>query len=108
LALGRLPTLGDEFERNKLARETKRRMREATEQGYRMGGIAPYGYRRQLQALPVGHGGDTDKSCVTLEPVPHQAAVVTEIFHLHADKGWSPNLFGKSAGWLAGQAATVS
>ncbi len=82
--------LWDEFERNKLARETKRGMREATEQGYRMGGIAPYGYQRQLEAMPDGHRGDTDKSRVTLEPVPDQAPVVTEIFHLHGDKGWSP------------------
>ena len=41
--------LWDEFERTKLARETKRGMREAAEQGYRAGGRAPYGYRRRLQ-----------------------------------------------------------
>lgn len=38
--------LWDEFERNKLSRETKRGMREAAEQGFRTGGRAPYGYRR--------------------------------------------------------------
>ncbi len=81
--------LWDEFERNKLARETKRGMREGTEQGYRMGGRAPYGYKRELHDLPESHRGDTTKSRVTLVPVPDQAPVVAEIFHLHADKGWS-------------------
>ena len=75
--------LWDEFERNKLARETRRGMREGTEQGYRMGGIAPYGYRRELHDLPEGHRGDTDKSRVRLASVPEQAPVVAEIFHLH-------------------------
>jgi len=32
--------LWDEFERNRLSRETKRGMREASEQGYRAGGRA--------------------------------------------------------------------
>ncbi len=53
--------LWDEFERNKLSRETKRGMREASEQGYRAGGRAPYGYRRRLHELPEGHRGDRDK-----------------------------------------------
>ncbi|PZR65201.1 MAG: hypothetical protein DLM63_12660, partial [Solirubrobacterales bacterium] len=65
-------------------------MREGTEQGYRMGGIAPYGYRRELHAMPEGHRGDTDKSRVKLTPIPEQAPVVAEIFHLHTDKGWGP------------------
>jgi site-specific DNA recombinase len=82
--------LWDEFERNKLARETKRGMREATEQGYRMGGVAPYGYPRKEHDLPEGHRGDTDKKRVTLAPDPERGPVVAEIFHLHADKGWSP------------------
>jgi len=82
--------LWDEFERNKLSRETKRGMREATEQGFRTGGRAPYGYRRQLHAMPEGHRGDTSKSRVTLAPDPDEALVVAEIFHLHAARGWSP------------------
>jgi DNA invertase Pin-like site-specific DNA recombinase len=49
--------LWDEYEREKLARETKRGMREATEQGFRTGGRAPYGYRRELHALPIWRGG---------------------------------------------------
>ena len=82
--------LWDEFERNKLARETKRGMREASEQGYRTGGRAPYGYRRQLHQLPTGHLGDRTKHRVTLHPDPQQAPVVAEIFHLHATRGYSP------------------
>jgi site-specific DNA recombinase len=82
--------LWDEFERNKLARETKRGMREGTEQGYRMGGRAPYGYRRDAHALPEGHQGDTSKQRVKLAPEPDEAVVVAEIFHLHADHGYSP------------------
>ena len=44
--------LWDEFERNRLSRETKRGMREASEQGYRAGGRAPYGYRRRPPRAP--------------------------------------------------------
>jgi DNA invertase Pin-like site-specific DNA recombinase len=79
--------LWDEFERSKLRRETKRGMREGSEQGYRMGGRAQYGYRREEQALPEDHQGDRSKSRVKLVPVPEQAIVVAEIFHLHADRG---------------------
>jgi site-specific DNA recombinase len=75
--------LWDEFERNKLARETKRGMREAAEQGYRTGGRAPYGYRRKLHELPQEHQGDRDKRRVTLEPDPDEAAAVAEIFNLY-------------------------
>jgi site-specific DNA recombinase len=82
--------LWDEFERNKLARETKRGMREATEQGFRTGGRAPYGYKRELHDLPSGHKGDMSKHRVTLAPEPEEAVVVAEIFHLHAARGWSP------------------
>jgi site-specific DNA recombinase len=74
--------LWDEFERSKLSRETKRGMREASEQGYRAGGRAPYGYQRVMQAMPEGHRGDRDKSRVTLEPDPEQALVIAEIFDL--------------------------
>ncbi len=74
--------LWDEFERNRLSRETKRGMREVSEQGYRAGGRAPYGYRRRLHELPDGHRGDRDKSRVTLEPEQEEAAVVAEIFEM--------------------------
>ncbi len=72
--------LWDEFERNRLSRETKRGMREASEQGYRAGGRAPYGYRRKLQELPEGHRGDRSKSRVSLEPDPDEALVIAEMF----------------------------
>jgi hypothetical protein len=74
--------LWDEFERNRLSRETKRGMREASEQGYRAGGRAPYGYRRRLHELPEGHRGDRAKHRVTLEPEPDEALVIAEIFEL--------------------------
>lgn len=82
--------LWDEFERTKLARETKRGMREVSEQGYRAGGRAPYGYRRDLEAMPEGHKGDRTKSRVTLEPEPDQALVVAEIFDLFIGKKLNP------------------
>ena len=74
--------LWDEFERNRLSRETKRGMREVSEQGYRAGGRAPYGYRRRLHDLPAGHRGDRDKHRVTLEPEPDEALVIAEIFEM--------------------------
>jgi hypothetical protein len=94
--------LWDEFERNKLARETKRGMREATEQGYRSGGRAPYGYRRLLHELPETHRGDRSKSRATLEVHPEQGPVVSEIFHLHADRGLSPKAIAQHLNRPAG------
>ena len=82
--------LWDEFERSKLRRETKRGMREGSEQGFRMGGRAPYGYRREEEPMPENHKGDRSKARVRLVPVPEQAVVVAEIFHLHADRGLGP------------------
>ena len=79
--------LWDEFERDKLSRETKRGMREASEQGYRAGGRPPYGYRRHEQELPESHRGNRDKRRVTLEPHPEEADVVRQIFeHFVAGK----------------------
>jgi DNA invertase Pin-like site-specific DNA recombinase len=94
--------LFDQFERDKLARETKRGMTEATEQGYRAGGRAPYGYRRVLTALPETHRGDRSKSRVTLEADPDQAPGVAEIFHLHADRGYSPKAIADHLNRLGG------
>jgi DNA invertase Pin-like site-specific DNA recombinase len=82
--------LWDEFERNKLSRETKRGMREASEQGYRAGGRAPYGYRRREAAMPEGHQGDRSKHRVTLEPVEEQAQTVARIFELFVGDELSP------------------
>jgi site-specific DNA recombinase len=79
--------LWDEFERTKLARETKRGMREAAEQGFRTGGRAPYGYKRVEEPLPASHRGDQTKCRVTLDPNSEEAAAVAEIFHLYAHDG---------------------
>ncbi len=57
-------------------------MREASEQGYRAGGRAPYGYRRRLHKMPEGHRGDRQKRRVTLEPDPEEALVIAQIFEL--------------------------
>jgi site-specific DNA recombinase len=81
--------LWDEFERSKLARETKRGMREAAEQGFRTGGRAPYGYARVEEAMPEDHRGDRTKSRVTLEPIPEHGAAVAEIFHAYSHQGLS-------------------
>lgn len=78
--------LWDEFERNKLSRETKRGMREASEQGYRAGGRAPYGYRRVQHAMPEDYRGDRSKARVTLEPEPEEAAAVSELFYLYGER----------------------
>ena len=78
----------DEYERAKLSRETKRGMREAARQGFRVGGRAPYGYRLHHTPHPVparAKAGDTKSRLV---PEPDQAHVITEMFHLWADKGW--------------------
>jgi site-specific DNA recombinase len=80
--------LWDQFERDKLARETRRGQREGIERGWRMGGRAPYGYRRRGEALPEGHRGDISKQRVKLTPEPREAETVAEIFHLHASQGW--------------------
>jgi site-specific DNA recombinase len=80
----------DQFERDKLSRETKRGMREASQQGYRAGGRAPYGYQRRLHELDAGHLGDRDKSRVTLEQMPEEAAVVLKIFELFTAQKLSP------------------
>ena len=82
--------LWDEFERNKLSRETRRGLKELAEQGYRAGGRAPYGYRRREQEMPEGHRGDRDKQRVTLEPEPEEAKVVAEIFELFVNDKLSP------------------
>ncbi len=82
--------LWDEFERNKLSRETKRGMREAAEQGYRSGGHAPYVYRRPEAELPEDHKGDRSKRRVTLEPIEEEARTVARSFELFVGKRMSP------------------
>jgi DNA invertase Pin-like site-specific DNA recombinase len=80
----------DQYEREKLSRETKRGMREASQQGYRAGGRAPYGYRRRLHELDAEHQGDREKSRVTLEPVPEESEIVAKIFELFTGEKLSP------------------
>ena len=79
--------LWDAFERDKLVRETKRGMSEGTSQGFRMGGRAPFGYRRQGTDLPAGHQG-ADKQRVRLVREPDEAQVVAEVFDLHGAQCW--------------------
>ncbi len=79
----------DEFERKRLSRETKRGMRENTLQGFRCGGRAPYGYRRELEPHPNPHRAQNGEQKARLVPRPDQAAVVQEMFHLWTDMDWS-------------------
>lgn len=78
--------LWDEFERQRLARETRRGMTELANQGYRAGGRAPYGYRRQVLAgIPVP---DRQRPRVKLVADAAEAPVVREIFERYAHAGW--------------------
>ncbi len=79
----------DQYEVEKIRRETRRGMTEGTRQGYRMGGRAPYGYRTVREPTPEGHRGEA-KDRVTLTTEPTEAETVALIFHLHGDHGWSP------------------
>ncbi len=88
LAIG-VQQLIDEFERKRLSRETKRGMRENAVQGFRNGGRAPYGYRRKLEPHPNPVRAQSGEHKARLVPVPEQAEVVAEIFHLWIDRGWS-------------------
>jgi site-specific DNA recombinase len=78
----------DEFERSKLARETKRGMRENALQGFRCGGRAPYGYKLQRSPHPTPARAKAGETKSRLVPDADHAPVVAEIFHLWADKGW--------------------
>jgi DNA invertase Pin-like site-specific DNA recombinase len=49
----------DQYEVEKIRRETRRGMTEGTRQGYRMGGRAPYGYRTVREPTPESHRGET-------------------------------------------------
>jgi site-specific DNA recombinase len=77
----------DEYERSKLARETRRGMREGTSQGFRMGGRAPFGYRRLGTPVPEDHRG-VQKARVRLVTEPDEAQVVREVFYLHGTSEW--------------------
>ncbi len=62
--------LWDEFERNKLARETKRRIARGLRTGLPHRRTHPYGYRRQLHQLPTSHLGDRSKQPRHTAPRP--------------------------------------
>jgi DNA invertase Pin-like site-specific DNA recombinase len=78
----------DEYERNKLSRETKRGMRQSALQGFRCGGRATYGYRLERSAHPVPARAAAGETKARLAPEADEAPVVAEIFHLWGDKGW--------------------
>ena len=82
--------LWDEFERNKLARETKRGMRENALQGFRCGGRPPYGYTLQRTPHPVAARAKAAKQLETatykvVESTNLRAAAREGVLHAHGD-----------------------
>jgi len=79
----------DQFEVEKLSRETRRGQIENARQGYRNGGRAPYGYRLEHQPHPDPRRASAGDSKSRLVPDPDQAAVIVEIFdHYLAGSGF--------------------
>ena len=70
----------DQFEVEKLSRETRRGKTENARQGYRNGGRAPYGYRLQREPHPDSRRAQAGDHKSRLVPDPEQAHVVAEIF----------------------------
>lgn len=62
-------------------------MRETALQGFRCGGRPPYGYALERSPRPVAARAKASEAKTRLVPDPDKAAVVTEIFHMWADKG---------------------
>jgi len=83
-----LQQASDEYERAKLSRETKRGMRQTALQGFRCGGRAPYGYRFETSPHPVAARAKVGEVKTRLVPNADQGPVISEIFHLWADKGY--------------------
>ena len=78
----------DEYEREKLSRETKRGMRQTARQGFRCGGRAALRLPARAPArTPSRPARRPARSRPASSPTPTQAPVVVEIFHLWADKG---------------------
>lgn len=77
----------DQFEVEKLGRETRRGQSENARQGYRNGGRAPYGYRLEREPHPDPRRARAGDQKSRLAPDPDQAPVIVEIFerYLH---GW--------------------
>jgi site-specific DNA recombinase len=88
LMVRRLFQVLDQYEVEKLGRETVRGLSENARQGYANGGRAPYGYRREPIVHPDSRrakSGDTKSKHV---PDPDEAEVVREIYALYlAGKG---------------------
>jgi site-specific DNA recombinase len=77
----------DQFEVEKLGRETRRGQTENARQGYRNGGRAPYGYRLEREPHPDPRRARAGDRKSRLVPDPDQARVVAEIFD-HYLAGW--------------------
>ena len=78
----------DEYERAKLSRETKRGMRQTALQGFRCGGRAPTATGSTTAPTPTPARAKAGETKTRLVPDAEQAAVVAEIFHLWADRGF--------------------
>jgi site-specific DNA recombinase len=81
LTIGVLQVI-DQFERSRLKRESRRGMRQNALAGYRNGGRAPYGYKRQTEphTNPIRAAAGETKSRLVIDP--DQAPIVREIFEL--------------------------
>ena len=77
----------DQFEVEKLGRETRRGQTENTRQGYRSGGRAPYGYCLERQPHPDPRCARAGDHKSRLAPDSEQAPVVVEIFDRYL-AGW--------------------
>ena len=80
----------DEFERDKLAARPSAGCARAPSRVTAPEDAPPTATAASCMRCPTRHRGDRSKSRVTLEPDPDEAQAVAEIFHLHADKAWSP------------------
>ncbi len=70
----------DQFEIEKLSRETRRGQTENARQGYRNGGRAPYGYRLEWEPHPNPARARVGDRKSRLVPDPEQAPVIVEIY----------------------------
>jgi DNA invertase Pin-like site-specific DNA recombinase len=77
----------DQFEVEKLGRETRRGQIENARQGYRNGGRAPYGYRLAHEPHPDPRRARAGDCKSRLVPDPEQAPVIGEIFERYL-AGW--------------------
>ncbi len=79
----------DQFEVEKLGRETRRGQIENARQGYRNGGRAPYGYRLERHPHPDPRRARAGDHKSRLVPDSEQALVIVQIFeHYLAGRGF--------------------